>query len=114
MANGIQFEVESDTIQIFPSGIGQTASFSIDDIVINVAGRSSSFEFQVNCGVTDQNDAIDQIKGLRTIEIDDEELAKHESSENKAVLLRTCINCNGRQYCMSGGCANTPCGWICG
>jgi len=28
--------------------------------------------------------------------------------------LRPCIVCQGRTYCITGGCANTPCGWICG
>ena len=24
-----------------------------------------------------------------------------------------CIDCNGKRYCITNGCANTPCGWIC-
>ena len=27
--------------------------------------------------------------------------------------LRKCIDCNGRRYCITNGCANTPCGSIC-
>lgn len=28
-------------------------------------------------------------------------------------VLRRCIDCQGRTYCITNGCANTPCGWIC-
>jgi hypothetical protein len=28
-------------------------------------------------------------------------------------VMRTCIDCQGRTYCITNGCANTPCGWIC-
>ena len=28
-------------------------------------------------------------------------------------LRRVCIVCEDKYYCITNGCANTPCGWIC-
>ena len=48
----------------------------------------------------------------------DEEIVSSEEIESQTpssdvAPLRRCINCQGRTYCITGGCANTPCGWIC-
>lgn len=29
------------------------------------------------------------------------------------VSLKKCIYCDGKPYCATNGCINTPCGWIC-
>lgn len=39
-------------------------------------------------------------------------IAEVEAPEHERIL-RTCIDCQGRRYCITNGCANTPCGWIC-
>tara|TARA_Y100000588_G_scaffold329521_1_gene365803 strand:+ start:671 stop:1018 length:348 start_codon:yes stop_codon:yes gene_type:complete len=35
-----------------------------------------------------------------------------ETKDNVGILRR-CIVCGPRRYCITNGCANTPCGWIC-
>lgn len=35
--------------------------------------------------------------------------ADEKSTKSKKV----CIVCEGKYYCVKGGCAKTPCGWIC-
>ena len=27
---------------------------------------------------------------------------------------KKCIDCEGKRYCATNGCINTPCGWLCG
>ena len=42
------------------------------------------------------------------------QMAEGGQSVGEHGIRRTCIVCGGYSYCISGGCANTPCGWICG
>lgn len=35
------------------------------------------------------------------------------TEELSTELKRVCIPCDDKYYCITSGCANTPCGWIC-
>ncbi|GAB3742342.1 hypothetical protein [Spirosoma lituiforme] len=46
--------------------------------------------------------------GLNIVNIERIELANFPVN-----ILTNCISCNGNRYCITNGCTNTPCGWIC-
>ena len=80
---------------------GTSSELTIDD--------KPAFKFTIvdsELEIKTQDGAEDEI-------ISTEEIEYKTSSKNEIEPLRTCINCQGRRYCITNGCANTPCGWIC-
>jgi len=60
----------------------------------------------VNMNFQQEQDANSVIVLQSTTEsISTEELSKKPK--------KSCIRCGGKYYCITSGCANTPCGWIC-
>ncbi len=106
--SGIKLTFKDDfKIDLF---FNSECTLTIDDVVSYTFSVSEDNELQIKQDLTmklDKKIALD----LSIVEV--EEVEFEENKESKEAL-KTCINCNGRRYCMSGGCANTPCGWICG
>jgi hypothetical protein len=48
------------------------------------------------------------------VDVDPDDIKNGKAENPEVSLHRTCIICNGRRYCITNGCAGTPCGWICG
>lgn len=76
-----------------------------DELVLDIGGTSLliSYDKMTIKGPVTSSPFIDsQIISLSTIESEEDDGAK-----------KKCIDCEGRTYCITNGCANTPCGWIC-
>ncbi len=99
MKKAFKLQLKSgDTIEIHMTD--SNCELSIDDkpsFSINFDGSELK--------ITKLNDSNDEILSSEEIE--------YQSTKRGVEPLRKCINCQGRTYCITNGCANTPCGWIC-
>ena len=110
MAKGVEVSLASGTsIQIVPRDPSQLSLVSIDDISILVQRVDEDWRVDLN----DSGTISSSLNGVQVNEIDVEidDRAPEDSAEKS--LLRYCIICGGRRYCVTNACANTPCGWIC-
>lgn len=87
---------------------GKNSALYIDDVTITV--EDNKVNIQAPAGTDIIVDKI-QAKKIETMACGK---GKAEGTEtDKIGILRTCINCQGKRYCVTDSCANTPCGWIC-
>ncbi|MFN8432179.1 MAG: hypothetical protein U0V04_19515 [Spirosomataceae bacterium] len=102
----------------FADGNSIDLHLSSDNECVVTIDDLTSYKFQVN-----EADELSIVHELKVTPTNQKELStaisslepiEYQKANDEEALLRTCINCNGRRYCITNGCANTPCGWICG
>jgi hypothetical protein len=102
MENFYDLKIDGETITVKIEN-GKTAELFLDDEKVtidfdgNVGGNASLVQ---NVSRLDNAPSITKSSATDKAEIDG--------------ILRTCCRLGNRRWCISGGCANTPCGWICG
>lgn len=124
MSGNTFFEVKftaHDPMQVQTDENGVCA-FSIDDAEYTLQDAGDTVRVWMSTGGLvpksggDVNGAAYIVSVSPTIESD-----KHASQTQEKIsvgmsregVMRRCIICRGRRYCITRGCANTPCGWIC-
>ena len=102
------FEVyfnDGSSITIEPSGKGFIELFVDNELfVIDLEGNTNTNS------IDETNLKISEIRIVEPVsKAKSGEVFKQEING----VDRYCIICGGRTYCITNGCANTPCGWIC-
>lgn len=106
LTDGTRLFALPNSNEIFEMSIGETM-IRIEKGLVNITGVIEGGPFtseikEISADMTDPpSERTMTCKSL--IEENQEKGAK-----------RTCIVCGSRYYCITNGCANTPCGWICG
>jgi hypothetical protein len=80
---------------------------------------TTSFHFRIRAGNNLEIQQHSKAPVTKTMTIENsiqkiEEITEETVSPDKDELLRACVNCHGKVYCISGGYACTPCGYISG
>ena len=111
MAKGVEITLPGDlNVAVIPNSPGQMVLVTIDDISIIAREDDAGWQVDLKADGLASGGELDRA----CINEFDGEIEQTNSADVEHSILRTCINCRGRQYCITGGCARTPCGWICG
>lgn len=105
-----------EVLQISPREYGQAAIVSVDDLRIGVTKTDKGFDVDFRRTVVSGQARAALVPGheVEVVEVRPDEIEKKQAPNQEESSLRRCIICGPRYYCISGGCLNTPCGWICG
>jgi len=91
----------------------RTCEISVDSLAILVAFNGDDF----SVATTSHKDVAPSVSLLSAAIVKSESPTKLSEGAEKIDgpgIQRTCITCNGKYYCATNGCMNTPCGWVCG
>jgi hypothetical protein len=102
----LRIENEEIIVETDESGV---FSMHFDDVFVELSEK----------GLAVKNEGLEHFLPAIEIKESNETIQKVETSdrvESKAVegVLRACCRIGNRYWCINQGCANTPCGWICG
>lgn len=75
-----------------------------------LAGAILALALPTSAQDSDSNESLQNANEIIMLQSTVDSVGIEEQSNNPK---RVCIECNGKYYCIAGGCANTPCGWIC-
>ncbi len=114
----IQFNLPSgEEVQIIPNAPDQPTLFFTDDgFVLKIEQTTTGYSIGFEIGLPKKSEPKEVDHKFSFVDVDMSNVQKADIDTENNILsaLRTCINCKGRRYCIKNGCANTPCGWICG
>jgi len=104
--DGTEIEAVTDDDGKFKFHIGETC-ITIEDGLVLISGAVADSGFSSEIVLVSSHKVSSPDAQTATtkkiIEVKDDE-----------GIIRRCIICRSRYYCITRGCARTPCGWICG
>nr|WP_067056283.1 hypothetical protein [Mucilaginibacter sp. L294] len=95
----------------FTDDVQMNVQFKADTVCAISVNNEIAYEFS--------SDELGNVKFSQKLKFNKKALAlitevnKSDFIEKDSEGLQNCINCGGITYCITNGCANTPCGWIC-
>jgi len=96
-------------------GFEQQTLLKFDDISILITDKSDKgYDISFKKSITANSNEINLSEinvEISSISID--EIKNNRISPNDVNPLQTCSVCNGVPYCVTNGCVNMGCGWLC-
>jgi len=102
-----------EIIEIIVSDGLQPCILTYEEQTIEITQTDKGYDFLVRQSIGHSKQQRIDINSIKIIQIDNESFAANEQPDIEVEAGKRCINCNGRRICISNGCANTACGWIC-
>ncbi|MBF0384041.1 MAG: hypothetical protein HQL69_23750 [Magnetococcales bacterium] len=105
LSDGTKIDAIPNKKGMFSLDIGDS-SILIKDGEVIIEGDASNYAF---------TSEIVKVEPTNILSPSDDSMTVKSVSETKGNtgILKRCITCGPRYYCITNGCANTPCGWIC-
>jgi hypothetical protein len=112
MINGFEFELtDGQIIQVVPAKGAKSCSIVRGDTTIEIEPSIGTFKV-----VARQGKLLSEVPHV--VRFEPKELLVTRSVEetvgtNEFHPLKACATCNGQICCVTGGCVNCGCGWVC-
>jgi hypothetical protein len=111
---GLKFTMPDGlTLQVLTNG-PEATHVSLGEGMLSIFERDDGYDVSMKQSISrnaEQAVMLAQVK-VEVVKIKDQDLysAKVTGSTEP---LRTCSVCNGKHYCVTNGCVNIGCGWLC-
>ena len=113
MANGFEFELSSGAvIQVVPKDGQSTCAISHGDTKIEIDVPTGSFKVLAPTGK-----AVSTVANVARFEPKNLTVSGSSGATSGVSgphIMTSCMICNGQTCCVTNGCADFGCGWICG
>ena len=107
MKDGYLITLDDGTqVETLPNN-DEKLALDIDNVSVSIVGG--------NVTISGTSETIRSAVPQRISEPDKDTMTKQPITKTKepSGIRKKCIECKGKRYCITNGCANTPCGWIC-
>jgi len=112
MPQGFEFELSNGTVlQIVPKAGYDNCAISHGDTKIEINVNNSSFQV-----IAPANKLLMAIPSVVRFEAKELTVNNTYSGSKKTTsphIMTNCMDCNGQSCCITNGCGNCGCGWIC-
>jgi hypothetical protein len=113
MATGYEIELSDGLLlQFIPSENAKECAIGYGDLMLELDADSGSFHASAARGKVLASIATVVRFAKKDIPFDGKK-QQPEGPSPDFDILRTCHTCNGRRCCVTNGCLNCGCGWIC-
>jgi hypothetical protein len=114
MNNGYEFELSDGVVlQLVPNAGIERCSIAHGDVKIEVEIETGAFTVAGAKGISISSLPAVVRFSRKSFQVENV-VQMSDAGEGDVHAMRNCMPCNGRWCCVSGGCGNCGCGWICG
>lgn len=96
-------------------GFEQQTLLKFDDISIIITDKGDKgydLDFKTNIMSNSGQIRLNEVS-IEVNQINIDEIKNNRISKDDIHVLQTCSVCNGVPYCITNGCVNMGCGWLC-